>query len=67
LPPPRTIVYLRQEPYPPIRPAELILQLMAEPERVDGLFLVVSRALPVWNDAWCVFVAPSRQRRLSAT
>jgi len=42
LPPPRTIVYLRQEPYPPTRPAELILQLMVEPERVDGQFLVVS-------------------------
>jgi predicted nuclease of predicted toxin-antitoxin system len=40
--PPRAIVYLRQEPYPPTRPAELILQLMAEPERVAGLFLVVS-------------------------
>jgi predicted nuclease of predicted toxin-antitoxin system len=42
LPPPRAVVYLRQEPYPPTRPAELILQLMAEPGRVDGLFLVVS-------------------------
>ena len=48
LPPPPAIVYLRQEAYPPPRPAELILQLMAEPECVEGLFLVVSeRAIRV--------------------
>lgn len=40
--PPPAIIYLRQEAYPPPHPADLILQLMAEPERVEGLFLVVS-------------------------
>lgn len=39
---PPAIIYLRQEAYPPPRPAELILDLMRQPEKVSGLFLVVS-------------------------
>lgn len=42
MPPPRAVIYLRQEPYPPSRPAGLILELMAQPEQVEGLFLVVT-------------------------
>jgi predicted nuclease of predicted toxin-antitoxin system len=49
---PPAIVYLRQEPYPPTRPAELVLALLADPSSADGHFVVVSersvrrRALP---------------------
>jgi predicted nuclease of predicted toxin-antitoxin system len=49
---PPAIVYLRQEPYPPTRPAELVLALLAEPASAEGHFVVVSassirrRALP---------------------
>ncbi len=42
LPSPRAGIHLRQEVYPPSRPAELILELMARPEQVEGLFLVVT-------------------------
>lgn len=55
LPPPRAVVYLRQEVYPPLRPAEIILQLMAQPGRVEGLFLVVTeRAVRIRHlpDEW---------------
>lgn len=58
MPPPRAVVYLRQDAYPPPRPAELILELMAQPAHVEGLFLVVTessvriRHLPAgWNAA----------------
>jgi len=49
---PPAIIYLRQEPYPPTRPAELLLALLAEPSSAEGHFVVVSegavrrRALP---------------------
>lgn len=55
VPSPRAVIYLRQEPYPPARPAELVLELMARPEEVEGMFLVVTersirtRRLP---DGW---------------
>lgn len=42
LPAPPAVIYLRQEPYPPTRPAELVMELMSQPERVKGLFLVVT-------------------------
>ncbi len=41
LPPPPAIVYLRQEPYPPIRPAAILLDLMVEPASVEGYFVIV--------------------------
>jgi predicted nuclease of predicted toxin-antitoxin system len=44
MPPPRAVIYLRQEAYPPPRPADLVLELMAQPERVEGLFLVVTES-----------------------
>lgn len=50
--PPAAIVFIRQEPFPPVRPAELLLELLAEPEKVDGHFVVLGpasmrrRALP---------------------
>jgi predicted nuclease of predicted toxin-antitoxin system len=39
--PPPAIIYLRQEPYPPIRPAAILLDLIAEPETAEGYFVVV--------------------------
>lgn len=42
LQPPPAIVFLRQEPYPPTRPAELMLALMTEAERIHGCFVVAS-------------------------
>jgi predicted nuclease of predicted toxin-antitoxin system len=42
LTPPPAILYLRQEPYPPTRPAELLSDLLAQPENIEGFFLVVA-------------------------
>ncbi|MCS6787117.1 MAG: DUF5615 family PIN-like protein [Thiobacillaceae bacterium] len=42
LEPPPAIVYLRQEAYPPDRPAELVLALLSEPDMAEGCLLVVS-------------------------
>ena len=42
MPPPPAILYLRQEPYPPDKPAELVLAMMAMPERVEGCLVVVT-------------------------
>jgi predicted nuclease of predicted toxin-antitoxin system len=39
---PPAVLYLRQEPYPPDRPARIVLDLLADPTRVEGFFLVVS-------------------------
>lgn len=39
--PPPAIIYLRQEPYPPIRPAAILLDLIADPASVEGYFVVV--------------------------
>lgn len=41
LPSPPAIVYLRQEPYPPTRPADLLENLLARPDQVEGYFVVV--------------------------
>ncbi len=41
LPPPPAIVYLRQGPYPPARPADVLLTMIADPATVTGFFLVV--------------------------
>lgn len=38
---PPAIVFLRQEPVPPERPAEWILELVAEPELARGHFVVL--------------------------
>lgn len=50
--PPPAIIYLRQEPIPPTRPAEWVLELLATPQTVAGHLIVVDertvrrRALP---------------------
>jgi predicted nuclease of predicted toxin-antitoxin system len=39
---PPAILYLRQAPYSPTRPAELVLNLLAQPENVERFLVVVS-------------------------
>lgn len=39
--PPQAILYLRQEPIPPTRPAEWVLELLSEPEMATGHLVVV--------------------------
>lgn len=39
--PPPAIVYLRQEPIPPAKPAEWVLELLARPETALGYLVVV--------------------------
>lgn len=43
-PAPPAILLLRQEPYPPMRPADLVFALLAEPAAVDGFFVVIGEA-----------------------
>ena len=40
--PPPAIIYLRQEAYSPEKPAELVLAILAMPDKVDGCFVVVT-------------------------
>jgi predicted nuclease of predicted toxin-antitoxin system len=42
--PPQAILYLRQEPIPPTRPADWVLELLAEPETAIGYLLVVGES-----------------------
>lgn len=39
--PPRAILYLRQGPIPPTRPAEWVLDLLSEPELAEGHLVVI--------------------------
>ena len=41
-PSPAVIVYVRQQPVPPTRPAELLLSLLSRSDEVDGHFVTVS-------------------------
>lgn len=40
--PPPAIIYLRQEPIPPARPGERVLELLSAPEGLAGHLLVVT-------------------------
>lgn len=42
--PPPAIIYLRQEAYSPVRPAELVQAVLASADRVLGCFVVVTSA-----------------------
>ena len=42
--PPPAIIYLRQEAYSPEKPAELVLAILAMPDKVDGCFVEIGRA-----------------------
>lgn len=40
--PPPAILFFRQEPYPPDRPADLVLAMISEPQQVEGCMVVIS-------------------------
>ncbi len=40
--PPPAILFFRQEPYPPDRPADLVLAMLSEPQQADGCMVVIS-------------------------
>lgn len=40
--PPPAILFFRQEPYPPDRPADLVLSMLCEPQQADGFMVVIS-------------------------
>lgn len=42
LPAPPAILYLRQEPYPPERIAQLVLAMLSDPDLVEGFLGVLS-------------------------
>ena len=42
LPPPPAILFFRQEPYPPDRPADLVLAMLSDPQQAEGCMVVIS-------------------------
>ena len=36
------ILFFRQEPYPPDRPADLVLAMLSEPQQAEGCMVVIS-------------------------
>jgi predicted nuclease of predicted toxin-antitoxin system len=40
--PPPAILFFRQEPYPPDRPADLVLAMISEPQQALGCMVVIS-------------------------
>lgn len=40
--PPPAILFFRQEPYPPDRPADLVLAMLSKPQQVAGCMVVIS-------------------------
>lgn len=40
--PPPAIIFIRQGPYPATRPADIVLELLRAPEKIEGFFVVVS-------------------------
>lgn len=43
--PPPAILYIRQEPYSPVSPAEWILNLLAEPDQIFGHMVVIGERI----------------------
>ena len=41
--PPPAILFFRQEPYPPERPADIVLALLSEPQQLEGCMVVISQ------------------------
>jgi len=41
--PPPAILYFRQEPYPPERPADIVLAMLADPQQLEGCIVVISQ------------------------
>ena len=42
LPSPPAILYFRQEPYPPERPADFVVAILSDPALAEGYMLVIS-------------------------
>ena len=42
LPPPPANLFFRQEPYPPDRPADLVLAMLSVPQQAEGCMVVIS-------------------------
>jgi predicted nuclease of predicted toxin-antitoxin system len=40
--PPPAILFFRQEPYPPDRPADLVLAMLSDPKQAEGCMVVIS-------------------------
>ena len=40
--PPPAILFFRQEPYPPERPADLVLAMLSDPQQAEGCMVVIS-------------------------
>lgn len=40
--PPPAILFFRQEPYPPDRPADLVLAMLSDPQQAEGCMVVIS-------------------------
>ena len=40
--PPPAILFFRQEPYPPERPADIVLAMLSEPQQLEGCMVVIS-------------------------
>jgi predicted nuclease of predicted toxin-antitoxin system len=41
--PPPAILFFRQEPYPPERPADIVLAMLSEPQQLEGCMVVISQ------------------------
>lgn len=41
--PPPAILFFRQEPYPPDRPADIVLAMLSEPQQLEGCMVVISQ------------------------
>jgi predicted nuclease of predicted toxin-antitoxin system len=41
--PPPAILFFRQEPYPPELPADIVLALLSDPQRLEGCMVVISQ------------------------
>ena len=41
--PPPAILFFRQEPYPPDRPADIVLAMLSEPQQLEGYMVVISQ------------------------
>lgn len=43
--PPPAILFFRQEPYPPDRPADLVLAMLSDPQQSTGCMVVISEQI----------------------
>lgn len=41
--PPPAILFFQQEPYPPDRPADIVLAMLSEPQHLEGCMVIISQ------------------------